>query len=121
MMMDAFVGPISLTPRQNSAITLVVVAALFFADWTAAETEVLGGVVTWSATLASIVVTGYMGNSSVEKYAERKFAVEETLDGKAGKRLPWLGLRCCLQRKKPLRGKICREDYISLLQRRIWI
>lgn len=63
-------------------ITLVVVAALFFADWTEAETEVLGGVITWSATLASIVVTGYMGNSSVEKYAERKYAIEETLDGK---------------------------------------
>lgn len=63
-------------------ITLVVVAALFFADWTDAETEVLSGVVTWSATLASIVVTGYMGNSSVEKYAERKYAIEETLDGK---------------------------------------
>lgn len=67
---------------QWVVITLVVVAALFFADWTEAETEVLGGVITWSATLASIVVTGYMGNSSVEKYAERKFAIEETLDGK---------------------------------------
>lgn len=67
---------------QWVVITLVVIAALFFADWTEAETEVLGGVITWSATLASIVVTGYMGNSSVEKYADRKFAIEETLDGK---------------------------------------
>ena len=67
---------------QWVVITLVVVAALFFADWTDAETEVLGGVVTWSATQASIVCTGYMGNSSVEKYAERKFAIEDTLDGK---------------------------------------
>ena len=67
---------------QWVVIALVVVAALFFADWTTAETEVLSGVVTWSATLASIVATGYMGNSSVEKYAERKFSVEKTLDGK---------------------------------------
>lgn len=67
---------------QWVVITLVVIAALFFADWTAAETEVLGGIVTWSATLAAVVVTGYMGNSSIEKYADRKFAIEQTIDGK---------------------------------------
>ena len=47
-----------------------------------AETEVLNGAVTWSATLAGIVCTGYMGNSSVEKYADRKYALTETVDGK---------------------------------------
>lgn len=63
-------------------IAIIVVAALFFADWTDAETDVLSGVVTWSATLAGIVVTGYMGNSSIEKYADRKFAITDTTDGK---------------------------------------
>ena len=67
---------------QWVVITLVVIAALFFADWTEAEAEVLSGVVTWSATLAAIVVSGYMGNSSIEKYADRKFAIEQTIDGK---------------------------------------
>lgn len=67
---------------QWVVITLVVIAALFFADWTEAETEVLGGVVTWSATLAAVCVTGYMGNSSIEKYADRKFSIIETIDGK---------------------------------------
>ena len=60
---------------QWIVITLVVIAALFFADWTAAETEVLGGVVTWSATLAAIVISTYMGNSSIEKYAKEKFKI----------------------------------------------
>lgn len=67
---------------QWVVIVLVVVAALYFAEWTEAETEVLGGVITWSATLAAIVVSGYMGNSSIEKYAERKFSIEKTIDGK---------------------------------------
>lgn len=67
---------------QWVVVVLVVVAALFFADWTEAETEVLSGAVTWSATLAGIVCTGYMGNSSIEKYADRKYAITETVDGK---------------------------------------
>lgn len=32
-------------------------------------------IIVWSATLAGITVTGYMGNSSIEKYAEKKFAL----------------------------------------------
>ena len=32
-------------------------------------------IVVWSATLAGITVTGYMGNSSIEKYANKKFAL----------------------------------------------
>lgn len=64
---------------QWVVVVLIVVAALFFADWTDAETEVLNGAITWSATLAGIVCTGYMGNSSVEKYANRKYAVTETV------------------------------------------
>ena len=69
---------------QWVVITLVVIAALFFADWTAAETEVLGGVVTWSATLAAIVVSTYMGNSSIEKYAKEKYKVVFEEGGGAG-------------------------------------
>ena len=67
---------------QWIVVVLAVVAALFFADWTTAETEVLNGAVTWSATLAGVVCTGYMGNSSVEKFADRKYAITETLDEK---------------------------------------
>ena len=37
--------------------------------------SIIEKIVVWSATLAGVTVTGYMGNSSVEKYAEKKFAL----------------------------------------------
>lgn len=38
-------------------------------------------IIVWSATLAGVTITGYMGNSSIEKYAERKFSlVNSTLE-----------------------------------------
>lgn len=37
--------------------------------------SVIEKIVVWSATLAGVTITGYMGNSSVEKYAEKKFAL----------------------------------------------
>lgn len=37
--------------------------------------SIIEKIVVWSATLAGVTVTGYMGNSSVEKYADKKFAL----------------------------------------------
>lgn len=37
--------------------------------------SIIEKIVVWSATLAGVTVTGYMGNSSVEKYADRKFSL----------------------------------------------
>ena len=42
--------------------------------------SIIEKIVVWSATLAGVTVTGYMGNSSVEKYAEKKFALVESTD-----------------------------------------
>lgn len=65
---------------QWVVISVIVIISLSFASWTESETEVISGVVTWSASLAGIVCTGYMGNSSIEKYADRKFTVDETFE-----------------------------------------
>ena len=37
-------------------------------------------IIVWSATLAGITVTGYMGNSSIEKYAEKKYALVSSIE-----------------------------------------
>lgn len=66
---------------QWVVIALAVTAVLFFADWTEPEAEVLGSVITWSATLAGIAVTAYMGNSAIEKYSNSKFSITGTIDG----------------------------------------
>lgn len=42
--------------------------------------QIIEKIVVWSATLAGVTVTGYMGNSSVEKYAEKKFALVRSIN-----------------------------------------
>lgn len=58
---------------QWIAVVACIVFIVWFADTSPAETDLLASVVTWSATLAGVVVSGYMGNSAAEKYATHKF------------------------------------------------
>lgn len=43
------------------------------------EVNVLSSIVTWSATQAGVGITGYMGNSSIEKYAAKKFSLTTSI------------------------------------------
>lgn len=65
---------------QWCIIAAAIIIVLLFADIGSQESEVLSSIVTWSATLAGLIVTGYMGNSSVEKYANRKFRLSQTTE-----------------------------------------
>lgn len=59
---------------QWVVLAICVIFILLLAEVNSEEASVLSSIVTWSATLAGIVVSTYMGNSSVEKYAAKKFA-----------------------------------------------
>lgn len=52
---------------------ILVILAIFPIDENAAS--IIEKIIVWSATLAGIAITGYMGNSSIEKYANKKFAL----------------------------------------------
>jgi hypothetical protein len=57
-------------------VTIIVI--LLIGDITQEEADVLSDIIVWSATLAGVIVSGYMGNSSIEKYAQRKFSILNT-------------------------------------------
>lgn len=61
-------------------IVAFVLLIIILADLNAQEADVINSIVTWSATLAGIIVTGYMGNSSIEKYANKKFTLAKSID-----------------------------------------
>lgn len=61
-------------------IVALVLLIIILADLNAQEADVINSIVTWSATLAGVIVTGYMGNSSIEKYANKKFALAKSID-----------------------------------------
>lgn len=54
------------------AVILTILSIFPLAD---NAVPIIEKIVVWSATLAGIAVTGYMGNSGVEKYAEKKFSI----------------------------------------------
>ena len=54
-------------------VIILVVITIFPIDENAAS--IIEKIVVWSATLAGVTITGYMGNSGIEKYADRKFAL----------------------------------------------
>lgn len=54
------------------AVILIILSIFPLAD---NVVPIIEKIVVWSATLAGITVTGYMGNSSIEKYAEKKFSI----------------------------------------------
>lgn len=60
-------------------IVAFVLLIIILADLNAQEADVINSIVTWSATLAGVIVTGYMGNSSIEKYANRKFTLAKSI------------------------------------------
>ena len=60
-------------------IVAFVLLIIILADLNAQEADVINSIVTWSATLAGVIVTGYMGNSSIEKYANRKFSLVKSI------------------------------------------
>lgn len=60
-------------------IVTFVLLIVILADLNMQETDVINSIVTWSATLAGVIVTGYMGNSSIEKYANRKFTLAKSI------------------------------------------
>lgn len=61
-------------------IVIFVLLIVILADLNVQEADVINSIVTWSATLAGVIVTGYMGNSSIEKYANRKFTLAKSID-----------------------------------------
>lgn len=61
-------------------VVALVLLIIILADLNVQEADVINGIVTWSATLAGVIVTGYMGNSSIEKYANRKFMLAKSID-----------------------------------------
>ena len=60
-------------------IVAFVLLIIILADLNTQEADVINSIVTWSATLAGVIVTGYMGNSSIEKYANRKFTLAKSI------------------------------------------
>ena len=60
-------------------IVAFVLLIIILADLNAQEADVINSIVTWSATLAGVIITGYMGNSSIEKYANRKFTLAKSI------------------------------------------
>lgn len=60
-------------------IVVLVLLIIILADLNAQEADVISSIVTWSATLAGVIVTGYMGNSSIEKYANKKFTLAKSI------------------------------------------
>lgn len=58
---------------QWAVIVFCVLGVMVFSYVEEQDAEVLMEIISWSATLAAIVVSGYMGNSSVEKYVSKKF------------------------------------------------
>lgn len=64
---------------QFIIITCVVGAVVYFSEISAVEANVLTCIVTSSATLAGVAITGYMGNSAAEKYSTQKFAIQSNI------------------------------------------
>lgn len=56
-------------------IVIIVLIIQFIHPIEENTASIIDTVIIWSATLAGITITGYMGNSSVEKYAEKKFSL----------------------------------------------
>lgn len=69
---------------QWGVIACLVIGIILFSEIDGNESEVLSGIITWSATLAGVAVTGYMGNSSIEKYADRKFTLTKSISENDG-------------------------------------
>ena len=64
---------------QFVAIVSAIMIILCFADISSVECDILTCIVTSSATLSGVAITGYMGNSAAEKYSAQKFAIQNNI------------------------------------------
>ena len=64
---------------QFAAVVSAIMIILCFTDISSVECDVLTCIVTSSATLSGVAITGYMGNSAAEKYSAQKFSIQNNI------------------------------------------